>query len=182
MCPQYTDAPAVGYVTIKLQNSTWYKCLNLSQTGSHTYVHKHMRKEGCTFICTYWKQENHIWCGGIKIPTLYGWKKYLCYCYVPDWFIGLEFDGPVYTIDGPVYTIKVTSSQSVYLTALLPGRLSFLSSSLVLVHILSPETDNGPKWLSGRKRMSTENSSRKSPWNNVAGPGRDQTCVLTFHE
>ena len=29
MCPQYKDAPAVGYLTIKLQNSTWYKCLNL---------------------------------------------------------------------------------------------------------------------------------------------------------
>ena len=31
-------SPAVGYLTIKLQNSTWYKCLNLSQTGSRTYV------------------------------------------------------------------------------------------------------------------------------------------------
>ena len=39
MCPQYTDAPAVGYLTIKLQNSTWYKCLNLSLTGSCMYVH-----------------------------------------------------------------------------------------------------------------------------------------------
>ena len=37
-CPQYTDAPAVGYLTIKLQNSTWYRCLNLSLTGSLTYV------------------------------------------------------------------------------------------------------------------------------------------------
>ena len=38
MCPQYTDAPTVWYLTINLQNSTWYKCLNLSLTGSHTYV------------------------------------------------------------------------------------------------------------------------------------------------
>ena len=30
MCPQYTDASTVGYLTLKLQNSTWYKCLNLS--------------------------------------------------------------------------------------------------------------------------------------------------------
>ena len=39
MCPQYMDAPAVGYLTKKLKNSTWYKCLNLSLTGSHMYVH-----------------------------------------------------------------------------------------------------------------------------------------------
>ena len=32
MCPQYTDAPDVGYLAIKLQNSTWYKWLNLSLT------------------------------------------------------------------------------------------------------------------------------------------------------
>ena len=35
----------MGYLTIKLQNSTWYKCLNLSLTGSCTYV--------CTYVCTY---------------------------------------------------------------------------------------------------------------------------------
>ena len=64
MCPQYMDAPAVGSLTIKLQNSTWYKCLNLSLTGSrmyicmyvHTYVHTHIRDiraDKRTFICTY---------------------------------------------------------------------------------------------------------------------------------
>ena len=45
MCPQYTDAPAVGYLTIKLQNSTWYKCLKLSLTGSYSYRR--------TYICTH---------------------------------------------------------------------------------------------------------------------------------
>ena len=43
MCPQYTDTPAVGYLTIKLQNSTWYKCLNLSLTGSCTYIYSYRR-------------------------------------------------------------------------------------------------------------------------------------------
>ena len=45
MCPQYTGAPAMGYMTIKPQNSAWYKCLNLSLTGSGMYI--------CTYICTY---------------------------------------------------------------------------------------------------------------------------------
>ena len=48
MCPQYTDALAVGYVTIKLQNSTMYKCLNLNLTGSHTYIRMYIH----TYICT----------------------------------------------------------------------------------------------------------------------------------
>ena len=43
MCPQYRDAPAVGYLTIKLQNSIWYKYLNLSLTGSPTYVPTYVR-------------------------------------------------------------------------------------------------------------------------------------------
>ena len=60
MCPQNTDAPAVGYLIITLQNSTCYKCLNLSLTGSRTYV------------CMYGKPTNEmppatdICCGGIK--------------------------------------------------------------------------------------------------------------------
>ena len=62
MCSQYTHAPAVGYLTIKLQNSTWYKCLNLSLTGSPTYVCMyictHIRTEGRTFVCTYLRMEN----------------------------------------------------------------------------------------------------------------------------
>ena len=50
MSPQYTDAPAVGYPTIKLQNSTWYKCLNLSLTGSRMYM----------YVCTYGKPKNYM--------------------------------------------------------------------------------------------------------------------------
>ena len=45
MCPQYMDAPAVGYLTIKLQNSTGYKCLNLSLTGLRTYVYTFVQKD-----------------------------------------------------------------------------------------------------------------------------------------
>ena len=72
MCPQYTDAPAVGYLTIKLQNSTWYKCLNLSLTGSRTYVCMYVH----TLVCTYPRMHVQkteklyapgiIQCGGIK--------------------------------------------------------------------------------------------------------------------
>ena len=47
MCPQYTDAPAVGYLIIKPQTSTWCKCLNLSLTGSSMYV----RTENLKTIC-----------------------------------------------------------------------------------------------------------------------------------
>ena len=47
--------------------------------------------------------------------------------------VGLEFNGPV-------NTTKVNSS----LTTLFQARLSPLSGSPVLVHILSPETDNCP--------------------------------------
>ena len=65
MCPQYTDAPAVGYLTIKLQNSTWYKCLNLSLTRSHMYVRTHIRTEGRTLVCMY--PRTHI----RKIEKLY---------------------------------------------------------------------------------------------------------------
>ena len=62
MCTQYTDAPTVGYLTIKLQNSTWYKCLNLSLTGSHTYISTYVRLYRRTYIrthiCTYPRTEN----------------------------------------------------------------------------------------------------------------------------
>ena len=44
---------------------------------------------------------------------------------------------------------------SVYLTTRLLGKLSPLS----IVHILSPETDNCPSWISGRERMAVENIS-----------------------
>ena len=52
MCPQYTDTPAVGYLTIKLQNYTWYKCLNLSLTGSRTYVHTFVQTDVHLYACT----------------------------------------------------------------------------------------------------------------------------------
>ena len=69
------DAP-----TMKLQNSTWYKHLNLSLTGSHTYVRTHIGTEGCTFVRMY--PHTHIGktkklyapgiirCGSIKINLL----------------------------------------------------------------------------------------------------------------
>ena len=55
-----TGALAVAYMTIKLQNSTWNKCLNLSLTGSHvrTYIHTHIRTEWRTFVRTYPRMEN----------------------------------------------------------------------------------------------------------------------------
>ena len=52
MCPQCMDAPAVGYLTIKLQNSTWYKCLNLSLTGSRMYVRTYTHSYRRTYIRT----------------------------------------------------------------------------------------------------------------------------------
>ena len=62
MCPQYTNAPAVGYLTIKLQNSTWYKCLNLSlresRTYARTYVCTHIRTDRHTFVRTHPRTEN----------------------------------------------------------------------------------------------------------------------------
>ena len=49
-------------------------------------------------------------------------------------------------------------SQSVYLAKLFLGRLSPLSSKLVLVHIISPETDNCPGLLETAKE---ENDRKK---------------------
>ena len=49
--------------------------------------------------------------------------------------------------------------RSVYLTTLFQDRLSPLSGKPVLVHILSPETDNCSSLNSGRERMTVENSS-----------------------
>ena len=59
------------------------------------------------------------------------------------------------------------------------GRLSPLSGLPVLVHILSPETDNYSSWFSIREIMTVEKifhdqSSRK----NVAEPGGDRTYDL----
>ena len=53
MCPQYTVPPQWGYLTLKLQNSTWYKCLNLSLTGSRTYVCTYIRMYTCMYIHTF---------------------------------------------------------------------------------------------------------------------------------
>ena len=63
----------------------------------------------------------------------------------------LRFYGPV----NPMGSCRV---RSVYLTTRLLGRLS--SKRLTsIVHILSPETDNCPSWISGRERMTVENIS-----------------------
>ena len=56
----------------------------------------------------------------------------------------------------PVNPLGSCWAQSVYLTTLLLGRLSPLSS---IVLILTSETDNCPSW-SGRERMTIENISR----------------------
>ena len=70
MCPQYTDDPTVGYLTIKLQNSTWYKCLNPSLTGSrmyvctgtcvHTFIQKDVHSYARTHIYMYGKPKNYM--------------------------------------------------------------------------------------------------------------------------
>ena len=55
MCPQYTDAPTVGYLTIKLLNSTGTNALTgVQQDHVCTYI----RTEGCTFVCTYPGMQN----------------------------------------------------------------------------------------------------------------------------
>ena len=82
MCPQYRDAPAVGYLTIKLQNSTWYKCLNLCLTGSrtyvHTYVHTFVQMDVNSYARTHIQKTEKLYapgiirCGGIKM-TIYGY-------------------------------------------------------------------------------------------------------------
>ena len=58
-----------------------------------------------------------------------------------------------------VYTIKVMLSQSVYLTTLFMGRLSPLKHLPEHLHILLPETDNYPSWISGRERLTKINIS-----------------------
>ena len=50
MCPQYTDAPAVGYLT---------KCLNLSLTGSRTYMYVHTFAQNA-FVRMYEKPKNYM--------------------------------------------------------------------------------------------------------------------------
>ena len=50
-----------------------------------------------------------------------------------------------------VNTNKVMSSQSVYLTHFSPGQSQSSMCLPVLVHILLPQTDNCPSWISGRE-------------------------------
>ena len=49
--------PSVGYLTIKLQNSTWYKCLSLTGSGTyvHTFVQTDVHSYARTHVCTYGK-------------------------------------------------------------------------------------------------------------------------------
>ena len=58
---------------------------------------------------------------------------------------------------GPVNQTGSCRAWSVYLATRLLGRLSPLLTSIV--HILSPETDKCPSWISGRERMTVENIS-----------------------
>ena len=60
---------------------------------------------------------------------------------------------------GPVNLMGSCRAWSVYQTTLFLGRLSPLSGWPVLVHILSPETDNCPSWISGRVIMTIQNIS-----------------------
>ena len=60
---------------------------------------------------------------------------------------------------GPVNPMGSCLARSVYLTTHLLGRLSPLKRLTSIVHILSPETDNCPSWISVRERMTVENIS-----------------------
>ena len=82
---------------------------------------------------------------------------------------------------GPVNPMGSCRAQSVYLTTCLLGRLSPLSGTSI-VHILSPETDNCPSWISGRERMTVENISwsisTKEYCQTRGGGGGDRTRNL----
>ena len=60
---------------------------------------------------------------------------------------------------GPVNPMGSCRARSVYLTTRLLGRLESSKQLTSIVHILSPETDNCPSWISGRERMTVENIS-----------------------
>ena len=68
MCPQYTDAPVVGYLTIKLQNSTWYKCLNLSLTGLRTYERTYV-----LYVHTFVQKDIHSYAHTENRKTICPW-------------------------------------------------------------------------------------------------------------
>ena len=59
---------------------------------------------------------------------------------------------------GPVNPMGSCRARSVYLTRRLLGRQSSMRLASI-VHILSPETDNCPSWISRRERMIVENIS-----------------------
>ena len=66
---------------------------------------------------------------------------------------------------GQVNPVGSCRAQSVYLTTLFLDRLSPLRGlQPVLVHIISPETDNCPSWISGRERMIVKNMSWSISW------------------
>ena len=62
-------------------------------------------------------------------------------------------------------------ARSVYLTTCLQGRQSSKRFTSI-VHILSPETDNCPSWISGRERMTVENISWSISMNECCRPRR----------
>ena len=86
----------------------------------------------------------------------------------------------------PVNPMGSGQAWSDYLTTLLLGRLSPLKRLTNIVHILLPETDNCPTWISGRERMTVENHiiiDNQSSLKNVAdtaglGGGGRWTCNL----
>ena len=77
----------------------------------------------------------------------------------------------------PVNPMGSCPAWSVYLTTRLLGRLRPLKRLTSIVHILSPETDNCPSWISRRERMTVENISWSistkeccRPWSFLAFP------------
>ena len=80
---------------------------------------------------------------------------------------------------GPINPIWSCRERSVYLTTLSLGRLSPLLTSIV--HVLSPETDNCPSWISGRERMTVENISWLNLYERMlpAWGGRIRNLLIT---
>ena len=77
----------------------------------------------------------------------------------------------------PVNPLAPCWAQSVNLTTLLLGSLS--SKQLTsIVHILLPETDNCPSWISGRERMIIENISWSLFTKECFQAGGGQSCTL----
>ena len=68
-------------------------------------------------------------------------------------------------------------ARSVYLTTRLLGRQSAKRLTSIL-HILSPETDNCPSWISGRERMTVENISWSTYTTDTTQSTTDPVLVL----